>query len=128
MITMDPVTAARRFADTWQRGWTHHDADAITTLYAADAEHVSMPFRPPHRGRAAITDYIRRSFEGETIERVTFAPPLVDGDQAAIEWRVHAYDDRGTPVTLAGCVFARFDAHGLAVRTRDYWHTAEGHL
>jgi ketosteroid isomerase-like protein len=128
MITMDPATAARRFADTWQHGWTHHDADAIVTLYTADAEHTSMPFRPPHRGRAAIADYIRWSFEGETVQRVTFAQPLVDGDRAAIEFRVHALDERGTPVTLAGCVFAQFDADGLAVRTRDYWHSTEGHL
>ncbi|MFG3437430.1 hypothetical protein ACGF0J_09320 [Nonomuraea sp. NPDC047897] len=52
----------------------------------------------------------------------------MDGDQAAIEFRVHAFGDSGTPLTLAGCVFVRFDADGLAVRTRDYWHTAQGHL
>ncbi|MDR8414842.1 nuclear transport factor 2 family protein [Nonomuraea sp. 3-1Str] len=123
---MDPRTAAQRFADTWQHGWTHHDADSIIALYADDAEHTSMPFRPPHRGRGAIADYIRWSFTGETDPHVTFATPIVDGDHAAIEFRVHAHDN-GTPVTLAGCVFATFDTHGLAVRTRDYWHTTEGH-
>ncbi|WP_113699092.1 nuclear transport factor 2 family protein [Nonomuraea lactucae] len=123
---MDPRTAAQRFADTWQHGWSRHDVDSIAALYAPDAEHISMPFRPPHRGRGAIADYIRWSFEGESDPQVSFTTPVVDGDQAAIEFRVHATDN-GAPVTLAGCVFARFGPDGLAVRTRDYWHTTEGH-
>ncbi|MBT2225386.1 nuclear transport factor 2 family protein [Nonomuraea sp. NEAU-A123] len=124
---MDTRTAAQNFADTWQHGWTHHDADRIAALYSHDAVHTSMPFRPPHRGRGAITDYIRWSFSTETAPQVTFATPIVDGDQAVIEFRVHATDD-GTPITLAGCVIARFDTDGLAVQTRDYWHTTNGHV
>ncbi|GAA2208237.1 hypothetical protein GCM10009850_036950 [Nonomuraea monospora] len=123
---MDARQAAQRFADTWQDGWTRHDAAAITALYRDDAVHTSMPFRPPHRGRQAIADYITWSFTGESNPDVTFGPPLVDGDQAAIEFRVRACDN-GRPVTLAGCVFAQFDTDGLAVRTRDYWHTTDGH-
>lgn len=127
MKGMDTRAAAQRFADTWQHGWAHHDTDAIVALYRDDAVHISMPFRPPHEGRAAIADYVRWSFTGETDPQVTFAAPLVDGDQAAIEFRVHALDD-DRPVTLAGCVLVRFDADGLAVRTRDYWHTTDGHV
>lgn len=121
---MDTRAAARRFADTWQHGWTHHDVDAITALYTDDAVHHSMPFRAPHRGKKAIADYIRWSFDGETPITVTFAAPLVDEDRAAIEFRVHALD-HGRPTTLAGCVFARFTPEGLAAETRDYWHTSE---
>ncbi|MGN9845796.1 nuclear transport factor 2 family protein [Nonomuraea sp. H19] len=123
---MDTRTAAQRFADTWQHGWTHHDTAAITALYHDDAVHTSMPFRPPHESKQAIADYIQWSFTGESQPRVTFTAPIVDGDQAAIEFRVHALAN-GRPVTLAGCVFAHFDADGLAVRTRDYWHTIDGH-
>lgn len=126
MERMDTRAAAQRFADTWQHGWRHHDAAAITALYRDDAVHTSMPFRPPHHGAAAIADYIAWSFAGESDPEVTFSAPLVDGDQAAIEFRVRAYD-HGRPVTLAGCVFAQFDPDGLAVRTRDYWHTTDGH-
>jgi ketosteroid isomerase-like protein len=126
MDPMDTRAAAKRFADTWQHGWTHHDTAAITALYRDDAVHTSMPFRPPHHGKQAIADYITWSFTGETDPHVTFATPIVDGDQAAIEFRVHAHDN-GRPVTLAGCVFARFDTNGLAVQTRDYWHTTDGH-
>lgn len=124
---MNTRAAAQRFADTWQHGWTHHDTDRITTLYHHDAVHTSMPFRPPHRGRGAIADYIRWSFSTETAPQVTFATPIVDGDQAVIEFRVHAIDD-GAPITLAGCVIARFDPDGLAVQTRDYWHITQGHV
>jgi ketosteroid isomerase-like protein len=114
---MDPRTAAQRFADTWQHGWTHHDVEAITALYADDAVHTSMPFRPPHLGKDQIGDYIRRSFETERSPRVRFSTPLVDGPHAAIEYHVVAGE-----TTLAGCVFVTFDADGLAVQTRDYWH------
>ena len=118
---MDPRSAAQRFADTWQHGWTHHDVDTIMNLYADDAIHTSMPFRPPHRGKQAIADYIRWSFteEGDN-PHVTFATPLIDGHQAAIEFRVHDQTS-----TLAGCVLATFNPDGLAVETRDYWHTQD---
>ncbi|MFC7109818.1 hypothetical protein ACFQQB_61170 [Nonomuraea rubra] len=74
-----------------------------------------------------MADYITWSFTGENDPQVTFSAPVVDAGQAAIEFRVHAYDN-GRPITLAGCVFVQFDTDGLAVRTRDYWHTADGHL
>ncbi|MEU7002645.1 hypothetical protein [Nonomuraea sp. NPDC046570] len=48
---MDTRAAARRFADTWQHGWTHHDA--ITALYTDDVHH-SMPFRAPHHGKKTL--------------------------------------------------------------------------
>ena len=119
---MDTRAAAQRFADTWQLGWSDHDVEAITALYAEDAVARSMPFRPAHHGRQAIAEYVRWSFDGETPLTVTFSTPLVDGDQAAIEFRVHALE-HGKPTALAGCVFVRFTPGGLAAETRDYWHT-----
>ncbi|MFI6317209.1 nuclear transport factor 2 family protein [Nonomuraea sp. NPDC050556] len=119
---MNTRDAAQQFADTWQHAWTHHDPDTIATLYTDDAQHTSAPFRPPHQGKQAITDYIRWSFSTETNPHVHFGTPLVDGDQAAIEYHVTAHEN-GEPVTLAGCVFIYFNQDGLAVKTRDYWHT-----
>lgn len=114
---MEPRAAAQRFAATWQDGWTRHDVEAIIALYADDAVHTSMPFRPPHTGKHRIAAYIRQSFDGETSPRVRFFTPIVDGPHAAIEYHVVAGE-----TTLAGCVFVTFDPDGLAVQTRDYWH------
>lgn len=66
-------------------------------------------------------------FAGERVTDVRFCAPVVGVDGVAVaEFRVLAEED-GAPSTLAGCVFVRFDAAGLAVETRDYRHTVEGH-
>jgi hypothetical protein len=58
---------------------------------------------------------------------VRFSPPVVGPDGVAVaEFRVLA-EEGGEASTLAGCVFVRFDTAGLAVETRDYWQTAQGH-
>ncbi|MET9082839.1 nuclear transport factor 2 family protein [Streptomyces sp. NPDC004237] len=124
---MDPREAAERFVRVWERGWAAHDVDTLLALYAEDCVHRSMPFRAPHRGRDELAAYLRWSFEGERAAEVRFSAPLVGpGGVAVAEFRVFAEED-GAALTVAGCVFARFDAMGLAVETRDYWHTAEGH-
>jgi hypothetical protein len=45
-----------------------------------------------------------------------------------VEYRALLYDRDGAPVTLAGSAFARFDADGLIVEARDYWHQTAGHI
>ncbi|MCQ4206086.1 nuclear transport factor 2 family protein [Streptomyces longispororuber] len=123
----DTGRAARRFVAAWEAGWAGHDVDALLTLYAEDCVHRSMPFRAPHRGRAALGEYLRWSFVDERPVDVRFGEPVVGpGGVAVAEFRVLAEED-GRPTTLAGCVFVRFDDAGLAVETRDYWHTADGH-
>ena len=125
---MDVREAAERFARTWQDGWARQDTTAIAALYSEQCVHRSMPFRPPHEGRDAVVDYIRRSFAEEPAVDVRFSDPIVDGERAVLEYRatmVEADGDR--PVTLAGCAFLRFADDGLVVEARDYWHTADGH-
>jgi hypothetical protein len=86
-----------------------------------------MPFREPHRGRAELAAYLRWSFAAERVGDVRFSAPVVGQHGVAVaEFRVPAEED-GEPSTLAGCVFARFEAAGPAVETRDYWHTTPGH-
>ncbi|MEU8845408.1 nuclear transport factor 2 family protein [Streptomyces sp. NPDC048564] len=124
---MEKREAADRFVRVWQRAWTAHDVDALLELYAEGCVHRSMPFREPHRGRAALAEYLRWSFAGERVTEVRFSAPVVGEDGVAVaEFRVLTEED-SVPSTLAGCVFVRFDAAGLAVETRDYWHTVEGH-
>jgi ketosteroid isomerase-like protein len=119
--------AAERFTAVWERAWAAHDVDALLELYAEACVHRSMPFREPHRGRDELAAYLRWSFAAERVADVRFSPPVVGADGVAVaEFRVLSEED-GAAVTLAGCVFVRFDDAGLAVETRDYWHTAEGH-
>ncbi|GAA3841107.1 nuclear transport factor 2 family protein [Streptomyces phyllanthi] len=127
---MQTAEAARRFVRVWERAWAAHDVDALLELYAEDCVHRSMPFRAPHRGRAELAAYLRWSFTGERVADVRFGPPVIGQDGLAVaEFRVLAEDteEDGRPSTLAGCVFVRFDAEGLAVESRDYWHTVTGH-
>ncbi|MGW6788730.1 nuclear transport factor 2 family protein [Streptomyces chartreusis] len=124
---METREAAERFVRVWRRAWAEHDVDALLELYAEDCVHRSMPFRAPHRGRGELGAYLRWSFAAERVTDVRFSAPVVGADGVAVaEFRVLSEED-GTPATLAGCVFARFDAAGLAVETRDYWHTVVGH-
>ncbi|MER7378113.1 nuclear transport factor 2 family protein [Streptomyces lanatus] len=124
---METRAAAERFVRVWQRAWAEHDVDALLELYAEDCIHRSMPFREPHRGRAELAAYLRWSFADERVTDVRFSAPVVGADGVAVaEFRVLT-EEEGVPATLAGCVFARFGAAGLAVETRDYWHTVEGH-
>lgn len=124
---MDTAAAAERFVRVWESAWSRHDVDAILALYTESCVHRSMPFRPPHVGRAALATYLRWSFAGELPLSVRFSAPLVGQDGlAAAEF--HVTSEEATPdgprtATLAGCVFVHFTPEGLAARTRDYWHT-----
>jgi ketosteroid isomerase-like protein len=124
---MRTAQAAERFVRVWERAWAAHDVEAIVELYADGCVHRSMPFREPHRGRDELAAYVRWSFAGERTVDVRFSAPVVGPDGvAAAEFRVLA-EENGEPSTLAGCVFVRFGADGLAVETRDYWHSLAGH-
>ncbi|MDQ1043059.1 nuclear transport factor 2 family protein [Streptomyces sp. V4I2] len=124
---METGEAAERFVRVWERAWAVHDVEALLELYAEGCVHRSMPFRAPHRGRAGLAEYLRRSFAQEQVTDVRFSPPVVGRDGVAVaEFRVFAREG-GEASTLAGCVFVRFDGAGLAVETRDYWHTLAGH-
>lgn len=119
--------AAKLLASNWQAGWARHEVDNIAELYADNCVHRSMPFRPPHVGRDRLVEYIRSTFADERAVDVRFGIPIVDGDRFALEYLAALVDRRtGRPVTLAGCAFLRLDGNGLVVKSRDYWHTAEG--
>jgi uncharacterized protein (TIGR02246 family) len=126
---MDSEAAARRWAATWTAAWRAHDVEAVVALYAGDSVHRSTPFRPPHRGRHAVRDYVTQAFADEQrIDDVRFDTPVVQGDRACVEYRARFLDHHGTAMTLAGCAMARFDADGLIAEARDYWHLQEGDL
>jgi hypothetical protein len=69
--------------------------------------HRSTPFRPPHRGRQAVRDYVTQAFADEQrIDDVRFDTPVVQGDRACVEYRARFLDHQGTAMTLAGCAMS----------------------
>ena len=89
-------------------------------LYAEDCVHRSTPFRPPHRGRQAVRDYVTQAFADEQrIDEVRFGTPVVQGDRACVEYWASFLDQQGTGMTLAGCAMARFDTDGLITEARE---------
>jgi uncharacterized protein (TIGR02246 family) len=125
---VDPKEAARRWAATWTAAWRAHDVEPVVALYADDCVHRSTPFRPPHRGRQAVRDYVTQAFADERrIDDVRFGAPVVEADRAFVEYWARFLDRHGTAMTLAGCAVARFAADGRIIEARDYWHLEEGY-
>jgi hypothetical protein len=121
---VDTREAARRWAETWQRGWRDLDAAPVVALYAGDCRlFLSHPFRrhePPRK-------YVERALADTEWAEPWFGEPLVEGDRAAVEWWAFAREG-GRDVTLAGISLLRFDAAGLVVEQRDAWAMAEGRV
>jgi uncharacterized protein (TIGR02246 family) len=125
---VDAGEAASRWAATWTAAWRAHDVEAVVALYADDCVHRSTPFRPPHRGRQGVRDYVAGAFTDEQgVDEVRFGTPVVQGDRAWVEYWARLLDEHGAPATLAGCAIARFDGGGLVTEVRDYWHLEAGH-
>ena len=79
---MDTREAAKRWAETWERGWRTQEAEAIVALYAEDAHFQSHPFRQAQAPR----DYIEPTLADEASAECEFREPIVDGDRATVEW------------------------------------------
>lgn len=87
----------------------------INALYAEGALWQQHPFRPPEPG------YLDRVFAEEESARCQFGTPIVDGDQAAVQWSAQTTLTDGGAEDLAGVSLLRFNADGLVVEHRDFW-------
>jgi nuclear transport factor 2 (NTF2) superfamily protein len=116
---------------TWinvlEAGWRARDPDAIAALFTEDAVYRQGPFGTAHQGRAAIRTHWTTTLSNQRDPQIWFAPPIVHGHDAALEWWCILHDPTdATPRTAAGCVTLRFDDQGLCTRFHEYWHTAPG--
>jgi hypothetical protein len=118
---MNTADAAKRWADEWQRAWREHDSDRVAALYAEGASFRSAPFRDLQDPRA----YAEWAFADEDSAEPHFGEPIVSDDRATVEWWTVSTSG-GEVSTLAGVSLLRFDAGGLVVDERDYWHLAPG--
>jgi SnoaL-like domain len=118
---MDTESAARRWRETWLRGWTTKDVEAIAGLYAEGAAFRSQPFRELQEPRA----YAEWTFSEQDDAEVWFGEPVVEGDRAACEyWGLVTFEGRDE--TIAGIAMIRFDEDGLVVEQRDCWNAYQG--
>ena len=118
---MDAESAARRWRETWLRGWLAKDVEAIAALYAPGASFRSEPFRDLQEPRA----YAEWAFSEQDDADVWFGEPVVDGSRATCEyWAVVSF--RGQVETIAGASMLRFDDDGFVVEQRDYWNAHDG--
>ncbi|AWS46950.1 nuclear transport factor 2 family protein [Streptosporangium sp. 'caverna'] len=124
---MDVREAALRWANTWAAAWEGQNAEAIVACQAEDGVHWSTPFAAPHRGRDGLRKYLRDAFASEVEPtRARFAEPVVEGDQAAVEyWALSRYESG--PLTISGCTMLRFNPDGLVSESRDYSFVESGH-
>ena len=118
--------AARRWVETWARGWRDHEPQSIAMLYADEAVFVSQPFREPKRGGAGAAEYAAWAFADEARVELWFAEPIVDVDRAAVAYWAITGDADGRDTTLAGVSTLWFDHSGRVSQQRDYWNTVEG--
>jgi len=121
---VDIEAAARRWQQTWQRGWRNRDAEAIAALYADDAVYRALVFREPDRGIAGIRRYLEENFGVEEEIECWFGEPIAAGNRAAVEWW-GTWIENGQRLTLAGATVLRFDSNGQVVDHRDYWNEVE---
>lgn len=122
---MDELSAANRWATTWERCWTAGDAGPIVALYAPGAPYRSHPHRDPESGGAAA--YVTRTFAEETDVVCRFGDPITAGGRACVEWW-SSWEEDGATMTLSGATVLRFDADGLVIEHVDYRAQSPGRL
>jgi hypothetical protein len=121
---MEAESAARTWAETWNRCWPAGDIEAIAGLYAEDALYRALVFREPDRGVAGVRRYLAENFAVEEDVECWFGEPVATGDRAAVEWWA-TWVENGQRLTLAGATILRFDDEGHVVDHRDYWNQVE---
>jgi hypothetical protein len=121
---VDVEAAARRWQQTWQRGWRDRDVEAIASLYADDAVYRALAFPEPDRGIAGVRRYLEENFGVEEEIECWFGEPIAAGNRAAVEWW-GTWIENGQRLTLAGTTVLRFDPNGQVVDHRDYWNQVE---
>ncbi len=117
------MSAAKRWAEAYERAWRAGDGEAAAALYAEDCVFRSQPFRELEDARA----YMRRVVPEAEAPEVWFGSPFEDGDRAAVEYWALLVDPDGKESTIAGCHLMRFQEDGVVAEARDYWHLEPGH-
>ena len=119
------MSAAKRWADAYERAWRARDGEAAAALYAEDCVFRSHPFRELEDARA----YMRRVVPEADAPEVWFGEPVEDADVAAVEYWALLVEPDGTESTIAGIHRMRFEEtlQDADRKERDCWHLEPGH-
>ncbi len=117
------MSAAKRWADAYERAWRAGDGEAAAALYAEDCVFRSHPFRALEDARS----YMRRVVPEAEAPEVWFGEPVEYADVAVVEYWALLVEPNGTESTIAGIHRMRFGGDGLVAEARDCWHLEPGH-
>lgn len=102
------------------------DAEAVSMLFATDAEFHDAPFIAPRRGRAAIQAAFQEEIEQRRDSRFSFDIIRYAPRNGWAMWS-NAFTRAGTndPVRMEGILNAQFGGDGLCCNFRQWWHLME---
>ena len=123
---MDTERAARAWVEAWLTAWPSGNADALASLYDAEAVFLSHPFRTPLLGPAGAREYVRWAHEDQQAVECAFGEPIVDRDRAAVEWWAIITARDGSQETVAGTSVIRFAPDGHVLEDCAYWASQPG--
>jgi len=106
----------RRYGETWET-W---DIDGFVELFDATVTYVAHPDEVID-GRTALRHYVEKEREAQGEVRVRMGRPLVEDDRLMAEFWVLAGED----ASIAGCLIAHLDRHGVCTAFREYWFDLE---
>jgi SnoaL-like domain len=105
-----------RYGETWE-AW---DIDGFVGLFDAAVTYVAHPDEIV-TGDTALRAYVEKEREAQGDVRVRMGKPLVEGDRVMAEFWVLA----GEEASIAGCLIADLDRHGICTAFREYWFDLE---
>jgi ketosteroid isomerase-like protein len=126
-VVTEPVTAVRRWMDSYAQAWKRADVDGVGDLFTADATYTSHPFRPPHVGVDGIRAYWRGATADQSDVEMEWGEPLVEGERAAVERWTRMTAGTGGPATVVGVLLGRFEGYRCAC-LREHWHVSSGRV
>jgi SnoaL-like domain len=107
----------RRYGETWG-AW---DIDGFVELFGEAVSYVAHPDEIVV-GRDALRRYVEKEREDQGDVRVRMGRPLVEGDRVMAEFWALGGED----ASIAGCLIAHLDPHGICTAFREYWFDLEG--
>jgi predicted ester cyclase len=124
-------TAVAELVVAYVEAHNAHDPDAVGGLYAPDGRHREIATGGERTGHSEIAGGLVRFFAAFPDARWEVGVPLLDGDRAAVPYRLTAtltsrmgpFEPAGQRLDLAGLYLIELAPDGIA-SSADYWDAA----